>query len=69
MILTILGIVIYYAIGVYGFIYWWTMEFDLNHEDLLLTALAGMLGPLTWLVGWAVHAKTPDKTIIKRKKT
>lgn len=65
----ILGIV-WYAIGVWGFVYWWTKDFDLGMVEVLIMLLAGCVGILSWLIGLGIHGdKTKNKVIIMHRRT
>jgi len=58
----------WYVSGVWGFIYWWTSEYDLEIPELLMAILWGLCGPLSWFVGWFVHSDAKYKVIIKQRK-
>ena len=51
----IFGLVLWYLVGVAGFIYWWTRELDFTMEEVHLAILTGFLGPLTWVLGLGIH--------------
>lgn len=66
----ITALVIYYVLGISGFVYWWTKDHDLElFPDFFLMLFIGTSGPLTWLIGKSIHG-TPLKwpTIILKKK-
>ena len=63
-------ILAWWTVGVAGFIFWWTSEFDFKTDDLLFLFAFGFLGPLAWVVGFFVHGdeqKKPTVLIKKRK--
>jgi hypothetical protein len=64
----VLGIV-WLLLGTSSFVYWWTLKNDLTADlNIVVTALlAGLLGPLTYLVGLAVYAPATNRIIIKRR--
>jgi len=41
-------VLVWYAIGVLGFIYWWTKDSDLTINEIPIVFLMGFLGLLTW---------------------
>jgi hypothetical protein len=63
----ILTCVLWWLIGVAGFIFWWTKDDDLYFNTLLLGFFVGLSGPLTWLIGFFIHASTSKIIIIKRR--
>lgn len=65
MILVIASIVLWYASGIAGFIYWWTRDWSLTTGDLLFSLLIGLMGPLSWIVGWMIHGR--HKILIEKK--
>ena len=68
-----LGIIVWVGLGVWGFIFWWTEDYDLTTTDLLGAIMIGtMLGPLAWGFGATLHGKsdsepTPTQTVFKKK--
>jgi len=64
----ILGI-IWLLSGVASFVYWWTLRNDLTADlNIVVTALlAGLLGPLAYIIGLVVYAPTTNRIIIKRR--
>lgn len=63
--LIVLGCVLWYVSGVAGWIYLWTSENDLRLDDLLMTLLFGLLGPMFVLMAAATLKSTP---IVMRKR-
>lgn len=47
--------VTWYATGIAGFLWWWTQDEPLDRNALAEAALAGVLGPVTLLLGLCVH--------------
>ena len=60
--------VLYYGSVVWGFLYWWSHDFDIYIRDLYKAAAVGIMGPLTWLIGKNLHAPDTRNIIKKRKK-
>lgn len=58
--------------GSSGFIYWWTTEFDLKASEIPMCIFSGLIGPLSWILGYFIHDKnengTPKIIFRKRKK-
>lgn len=61
--------VVWWLMGVGGFIYWWTNEFDLEVSDLVFSALPGLLGPGAWALGWVLHGgrRRPRRVLMSRR--
>ena len=70
MTTTLIILVLWYVIGVAGFIFWWTRKHDLTLTILPLSLGAGILGVLAWIFGAVIHGDkiSNDKVIIKRRK-
>jgi hypothetical protein len=47
----------WYCLGVWGFVHWWRKDYDLTSRELLLVVACGVLGPLSWLMGYIIHGK------------
>ncbi len=65
----ILGIV-WYALGIWGFVWWWTRTHDFTSNDIMLMLWIGLLGPGSWLMGLGIHGlknKQSKNVILKRK--
>jgi hypothetical protein len=62
----ILIIACWYGLGVWGFVYWWRKDYDFTTCQLWIAALAGVIGPLSWLVGFSIHG---DASVVLRKRT
>lgn len=45
----------WYAAGVAGFLWWWTQDEPLDRHALAESCMAGVLGPVTLLLGLCVH--------------
>jgi hypothetical protein len=67
----ILLIVALYLSGVAGYIYWWIRDYDLFLFDLFIGLYAGLIGPLTWVVGYMIHSTwdTDDAKPLIRKRS
>lgn len=63
--MTVLIIFLWMLVGVLGYVYWWTYEYDLRLPDLVMAVLfVSWMGPLTWLVGWATMSKPTRRPLI-----
>lgn len=62
--------VVWIALGLSGFLFWWTREYDFTTKDIGFAVLMSFLGPIGWLAGWDIHGKHNDepKVIIRSKK-
>ncbi len=67
MIITI--IIIWYLIGLYGFKYWWTKDYDLMVKDLFSMMIIGIAGPMSFIIGYIVHGdfNGNNKIIFKKR--
>jgi len=52
VLLIILALVVWYLIGIVGFIYWWTKVYVYTIRDIGLSLYAGLIGPLAWVTGY-----------------
>lgn len=59
------GLLAWWLIGATGFIYWWTDDYDLTPKVLPLVAGVGLIGPLAWVAGYAIHG---DEVVILPKR-
>ena len=57
----------WFLIGWGGFVYWWTQDQDYTAEDILVSLMVSLLGPLSFLVGWYIHSTTRKMVIFKRR--
>jgi hypothetical protein len=64
----ILFLFMWWAIGVCGYIFWWTTEYDFTTKRLTLAIYAGICGPMSWYIGWRIHGKSNDIIILQRRK-
>lgn len=63
---------LWYIIGYIGFVYWTTKEFDFDLGWAVVGLFVSALGPLTWLIGWAIFADddplNPERIILFKKR-
>jgi hypothetical protein len=57
--------VLWWAVGMGGFYYWWTKDYDLEIGELLMFFLSGLIGPISWAVGCSIHG---GETVIFRRR-
>ena len=62
----IAALCLWYVIGCAGFLYWWRQDWDFTSADVGVMLSAGLLGPLSWIVGWSFHGNK-DRVIWRRK--
>lgn len=48
---------IWWLVGVVGFIYWWTSDYDLAISNLIFSFLVGFAGPFTWIAGYFIKGR------------
>jgi hypothetical protein len=56
-------------IGVLGFVFWWTKQFDLTTEHIPVIIAVGFIGPLSFLMGWLIHGGTTNHVVLFKKRT
>lgn len=62
-------LVLWFASGASGFIYWWRLEYDLRLGDIPIAVMCGFGGPTSWVSGCFITGacKLPP-VIIARKR-
>ena len=64
----IVAAVLWWGVGVAGFVYTWTARYDFTTREIVTAGLSGVLGPFAWLIGWLVVIRKPwAKTILYRR--
>lgn len=53
--LIVIGIILWWACGMKGFQYWWSKQFGNINGREVKCFFMGLMGPLTWLMGWHIH--------------
>lgn len=61
-------VILWLAIGSSGFIYWWTKDHDLTSDVLGVAIACSIIGPISWIMGYAIHGKHKNVLIKRRKK-
>jgi hypothetical protein len=60
--------IIWYVIGLVGFIYWETSKCDIKYSSIPFMMIIASLGPVVWIIGWdAFGTDTDNKVFIKRR--
>jgi hypothetical protein len=60
---------IWYLIGYASFYFWWTREFkSFGTIDVFFGFIYGFLGPLAWIIGYFIHAKSTKTSFFGIKK-
>ena len=62
--------IVWWGLGVTGFVYWWTKEYDLTLTECFGAFFCGVLGPIAWIVGKGIHGKSTGRPpwIVMRKR-
>ncbi len=60
-------LLVWYAIGVASFVYWWTKDFDLTSRQIPTAFMVGFTGVLAYPLGYIIHSNK-DETVLIRKK-
>ena len=61
MLNLIVIMLIWWVVGVAGFIFWWSKDWELEKSDLIFGIFIGLMGPLTWVAGWFLHGTGYNK--------
>jgi prolipoprotein diacylglyceryltransferase len=62
-------LVIWYAIGISSFIYWWTKDYNFEAFHLFVAMFMGVVGPLAFIVGMSIHGGfSGSRVLIKKRK-
>lgn len=67
-IIIVLIAILWIAFGLWGFIYWWTTEYDLDISNLIFGIIISVIGPGTWLMGWIVHSPEHKSRVLIKKR-
>ena len=68
MTLWIVAAVLWWIIGMAGFVFTWTSRYDFTTKDVVIAVMAGMQGPFAWLFGWLALIRKPwAKTILRKR--
>jgi hypothetical protein len=68
MIITI--VLIWWAIGVWSHVYWLRNQYDYKTNDIPTSLFAGLIGPLSFFVGWTVYGNPSEdkpKTLFRKR--
>jgi hypothetical protein len=67
--LTLLILAAWIVVGMAGYVYWWTTEFDFETSEIPMAFCMGFfMGPLTWIVGGFIHSDRPNKNVLRKKR-
>jgi hypothetical protein len=58
---------LWWVIGAAGFVYWWTSEYDLEPQHLIVMFMVGFCGPLTWPIGRWLHGESSPTILIRKR--
>lgn len=63
---------VWWFVGSAGFLFWFSKDFDIDGNTVLLSCLIGLSGPLSWIMGWWIHGDIVfgwgSKVFIKKRK-
>ena len=61
-------VLVWWMIGVAGFLFWWTKEFSFNSDEIGIAILVGFIGPLAWVIGvFTHHGPSKPRVLIKKR--
>lgn len=69
----IIIILLWLFTGWLGFVYWWTTDCNYTTDDIPVSLIISLAGPLAWPIGWLVHGEPidwfpfEDKLIIEKR--
>lgn len=55
MLLSVIIAFLWYIIGVWSFIFWWTKDSDLKLIHFMFGLVTGLTGPIAFILGWFMH--------------
>lgn len=61
---------IWFVVGVWSHVHWVRSRYDYTTDQIMITLMSGIIGPLGYLVGWIVYGvddNRPARTIFKRR--
>ena len=64
----ILLYVTWYLFGVWGFIFWWTKNYDFEVSSLMTAILVGFCGPFAWGLGYLIQGGFDSSHILIKKR-
>lgn len=63
--------IVWFISGAASFVYWWTKEMNFTWEEFPVAVFAGVVGPVSFLLGWCVHGdslfKNKDGVLFKKR--
>ncbi len=59
-------VLIWYFVGAASFVFWWTKDFDMTVSYIPIVIVVGLVGPIAFLVGYAMHGKGKEKVLFKK---
>ena len=68
IIIWILAFLAWEMIGAAGFIFWSTREWDFTTKDIPVALGIGLVGPLSWVIGYTVYGDSIKPRIIVKKR-
>lgn len=68
MLINYILVISWLVSGAICFIYWWTTEFDYTINQIPLTILLSISGPLAFFFGSFIHNDKKSKIIISKRK-
>lgn len=61
-------LIIWYILGVLGFIHWWTHDNPLYTKDLFAAFIIGLMGPLSFIAGYCIHGRE-GRPLLKQRES
>lgn len=49
--------ILWSLIGMSGFAFWWTKDYDLSASELPIMICSAVMGPISWVLGYFIHSK------------
>lgn len=62
----IILIIIWFLVGFYSFVYWWTKDRNFTTNIVWFAFLVSFFGPFTFIAGWIIHGERFNKGISKK---
>lgn len=62
------GLVLWYCIGVAGFVFWFTKDHDIGIFEAVVGLFAGIMGPFAWPFGYWIHGDRSKPIVLIKKR-
>ena len=68
IVIVCLCFLVWWVIGVAGFVFWWTSQFDFTVGETGFAAFVGLSGPFAWIIGYVIHGPDQASSIVVKRR-